>query len=96
MDKIFEAKEYLLKFYAKYSRYVDMGFRFIMALLTFLFISNYVGFLEVLANPAVTIGLSLICALLPMTMPRPGYALPASSFLISRISMYPFPFYVKG
>ena len=29
-------------------------------------------------------------------MPRPGYALPASSFLISRISMYPFPFYVKG
>lgn len=68
MDKIFEAKEYLLKFYAKYSRYVDMGFRFIMALLTFLFISNHVGFLEVLANPTVTIGLSLICAFLPMTM----------------------------
>ncbi len=68
MKNILEARAYLLKFYAKYSRYVDIGFRFVLALLTFSFVSNHVGFLEVLANPAVTVGLSVICTFLPLSM----------------------------
>ena len=68
MKHILEARAYLLKFYAKYSRYIDIGFRFVLALLTFSFVSNHVGFLEVLANPAVTVGLSVICIFLPLSM----------------------------
>lgn len=65
MEKIYEIKEYILKFYTKYSRYIDWGFKFILALLTFAFINNHVGFLPALSNPAVTLGLSVVCTFLP-------------------------------
>ncbi len=68
MGKVFEAKEYILRFYAKYSRYIDMSLRFLLALFTFTFVSNYAGFLPSLANPAVTVGISVICTFLPMPM----------------------------
>lgn len=68
MERVFEIKEYILKFYAKYSRYVDIVLKFILALLTFTFVSEHVGFLETLANPAVTVGISIICTFLPITM----------------------------
>lgn len=68
MGKVFEAKEYILRFYAKYSRYIDMGLRFLLALLTFTFVSEYAGFLPALSNPAVTVGVSVICIFLPMPM----------------------------
>ena len=68
MDKIFEFKGQLMKFYARYSRYVDMGLRFILALLTFTFINNHVGFLASISNLAVTLGLAVVCTFLPLTM----------------------------
>ena len=68
MEKVLEIRAYLLKFYAKYSRYVDMTFRFVLALLTFTFINNHIGYLEVISNAAVTIGLSVICVFLPTAM----------------------------
>lgn len=68
MDKIYEIKQHLVQFYAKHSRWVEMGIRFVLALLTFTFISSHIGFMDKLANPIVTIGLSLVCALLPMIM----------------------------
>ena len=46
MGKVFEIREYLLKFYAKYSRYIDWVFRFLLALLTFMFVNNHVAFLD--------------------------------------------------
>ncbi|MEE1314188.1 MAG: hypothetical protein UHS49_00265 [Faecalimonas sp.] len=68
MDRIFEAKEYVLKFYARYSRYVDMTLRFVLVLLTFLLINENVGFLKPLAHPALTVGLAVICTFLSLEM----------------------------
>ena len=68
MDKIYEMKQYLVQFYAKQSRWVEMGLRFVLAVLTFSLISSHVGFMSMLANPVVTIGLSIVCAFLPYVM----------------------------
>lgn len=68
MEKVLEVRAYLLKFYAKYSRYLDGAFRFVLALLTFSYISSHIGFLDMISNPAVTIGLAAICIFLPTSM----------------------------
>lgn len=68
MEKVYEIKEYILNFYAKYSRYVDWGLKFILALLSFAFVNNQVGFFPSLSNPVVTFGLSVVCTFLPMIM----------------------------
>lgn len=68
MKTILEARTYLMRFYAKYSKYVDMVLKFILALLTFAFVSDHVGFEVTLANPAVVVGISIICTFLPMSM----------------------------
>ena len=68
MGKLLEARAYLLKFYAKYSKYIDAVLKFVLALMTFSFVNSHVGFLDSLANPLVTIGLSVICVFLPQAM----------------------------
>lgn len=68
MQKLFVIKGYLAKYYGKYSKIVDKALQFILALLTFTFISQNIGFTEIIANPIMTIVLSLICMLLPMSM----------------------------
>jgi hypothetical protein len=68
MDKIYEIKQHVVQFYAKHSRWVQMGVRFLLAVLTFAFISSHVGFMQALANPVVTIGLSVVCTFLPIVM----------------------------
>lgn len=68
MEKIFEIREYIRNFYTKYSRYIDLALKFILALLTFAFVNNQVGFFQALSNPAVTFGLSVICTFLPSTL----------------------------
>ena len=103
MEKIYETKEYILKFYTKYSRYIDWGVRFLLALLTFAFISNRVGFHQLLANPITTLGLSLVCTFLPVTMTvifaavvlllqfftlAPGAAVVSGMILIVMFSLY--------
>lgn len=68
MEKVLEIRTYLLKFYSKNSRYVDSAFRFVVALSTFLFISNQIGFMDILSSVAVTIGMALMCMFLPFSM----------------------------
>ena len=68
MGKLFEIKGYLMKFYGKYSKYVDKAVQFVLALLTFLIISQNIGFFDILANPIVTVALSIICMFLPRSM----------------------------
>lgn len=68
MQKLFELKGYITKYYAKYSKIVDKALQFVLALLTFTFINQNIGFSDIIANPIMTIVLSLICMLLPMTM----------------------------
>ena len=47
---------------------IDKLLQFILAILTFTFINQYIGYSEIIANPIMTIVLSLICMLLPRTM----------------------------
>ncbi len=68
MGKLLEVRAYILKIYAGYSRYIDIAIKFVLALMTFSFVESHAGFLESLANPVVTIGLSVICTFLPQSM----------------------------
>ncbi len=67
MGKLFEIKGYLLEFYAKYSKYIDKIFQFVLSLMTFVFISSNIGFSNIIANPVVTIAFSILCTFLPMS-----------------------------
>ncbi len=68
MGKLFEIKGYLMKYYGKYSKYVDKTVQFVLALLTFTFINQKVGFSDIASHPITTIVLSVICMLLPMQL----------------------------
>lgn len=65
MDGILEFKGQLQKIYAQYSKYIDKIIRFILALFTFYMINHHIGFMHMLTNPVITLGLSLVCAFLP-------------------------------
>ena len=66
MSKILEIKGYLVKYYGKYSKIIDKVWQFILAFLTFTYISKNIGFSAVISNPIMTVILSVICMLLPM------------------------------
>lgn len=68
MSKVFEFKGYLMKYYSKYSKYVDKALQFILAIMTFTYISQNIGFSEIASNPIMTVILSVICMLLPLPL----------------------------
>ena len=45
MDRLIEVRETILRLYARYSKIVDKGVQFILALATFMFISSNIGFM---------------------------------------------------
>ena len=65
MNRLFEIKGYLSRFYTKYSHIVDKAIKFVVALLAFTFINQNIGFSEIISNPLMAIILSVICMLLP-------------------------------
>lgn len=65
MNKLFEVKGYLSKYYGKYSNLVDKAIKFVVALLSFTFINQNIGFSEIISNPFMSIILSVICMMLP-------------------------------
>ena len=65
MNKLFEVKGYLSKYYAKYSTWVDKAIKFVIALLAFTFINQNIGFSEIISNPFMSILLAVICMMLP-------------------------------
>lgn len=68
MEKIYEAREYISKFYARYSRYINMCLKFLLGIMVFTLISNHVGFIKNLASPISAVGLSILCTFLPTTL----------------------------
>lgn len=68
MSKILEIKGYLVKYYGKYSKYVDKAWQFLLAFLTFTYISEHIGFSNIISNPIMTVILSIICMLLPLPL----------------------------
>ncbi|MDO4313208.1 MAG: hypothetical protein Q4C52_08990 [Eubacteriales bacterium] len=65
MNGILELKGQLQEVYAKYSKYIDKAIQFILALITFYMINHNIGFMNMLKNPIITLGLSVVCAFLP-------------------------------
>ena len=65
MNSLFELKGKLQHVYAKYSKIIDKGLQFVLAFATFFMINSNVGFMSMLANPVIALGLSVICAFLP-------------------------------
>lgn len=68
MNTILVWKEQAQIIYAKYSTYIEIGLKFILGLLVFGMINSKVGFMEAASSLIVTLGLSVICAFLPMTI----------------------------
>ena len=68
MNKLFEVKGYLSKYYGKYSNIVDKATKFIVALLSLTFINQNIGFSEIISKPFMSIILSAICMMLPIPM----------------------------
>jgi len=68
MGKIYEIKGYFVKYYGKFSKYIDKVLQFIVALVTFTYISKNIGFSGLVSNPIMTVLLSVICMLLPFPM----------------------------
>lgn len=65
MERLYELKGKIQKVYAKYSKMIDKGTQFVLALLTFLMINKTLGNASALGNPFVAFGLAVICAFLP-------------------------------
>lgn len=83
MSKLFEMKGYIMKYYSKYSAFVDKIVQFLVAFLTFTYINRNLGFLDILSKPVTTIILSVICMLLPM----PAVAILATVVVLIQIFM---------
>ena len=66
MDNLYVIKGQLQQVYAKYSRFIDKGIQFVLALAAFYMINHDLGFMSLLSNPLITLGLAIICAFLPM------------------------------
>lgn len=66
MDNLYVVRGEIQQFYAKNSKYINKALQFIVALLTFYMINHNMGFMKLLSNPLITLGLSVICAFLPM------------------------------
>lgn len=66
MDNLYVLRGQIQQFYAKNSKYINKAFQFCVALLTFYMINHNMGFVKVLSNPLIPLGLSVVCAFLPM------------------------------
>lgn len=66
MTTLLEFREIIKRFYGKYDIFVRPVVRFLLALASFLLINGQVGFMQQLRNPLISVGLSVICAILPV------------------------------
>ena len=67
MSTLLVWRELLQKYYAKYTKYINMALRFIMALFVFGLISHNIGFMEKLSSVLFTIAISVVSAFMPAT-----------------------------
>lgn len=66
MSNLLVWKEKLQRLYAKHSFYIDKAIQFVLAFLTFWFISSKLGYMKPLAKPVITAVLAVVCAFLPV------------------------------
>lgn len=65
MSQIYEWKDKIMKFHAEYEKYLMYLYKFLLAMVLFCFINSKIGFMERITELPVSLGLSLVCALLP-------------------------------
>ncbi|MDD2979713.1 MAG: MARVEL domain-containing protein [Hespellia sp.] len=66
MSTLLVYKEQLQALYAKYAQYINKVLQFILALLVFGLINSNIGYMKLVSSAIATIGLSVICAFLPL------------------------------
>lgn len=66
MDNIYAIRGKLGQFYAEYSKFIDKGIQFVLAMITFLVINSNVGFMKLAASPLVSVALALVAMFLPL------------------------------
>lgn len=60
--KLLKIREKMQSIYAKYSKYIDFGTKFLLAVFTFFMIDQSIGTMEQLSNPMILLGASGLCA----------------------------------
>lgn len=66
MTGLLELKEKLRNFYSKYDIFIHSLGKFILAVCALMIINRNIGYMEKLSSMAVTLALSLLCAILPV------------------------------
>ncbi|MBR4138735.1 MAG: hypothetical protein IKT88_02105 [Lachnospiraceae bacterium] len=66
MATLFELRGFIKRIYARYDIYVKPILKFVLAMVCFLVLNSKIGFMQQLRSPLVAVGLSLVCALLPL------------------------------
>lgn len=66
MSTLLSIREQFKGIYAKYSFYITISMRFVLGVLVFGLINYHVGFMKAASSVVVTIGLSAVCAFLPL------------------------------
>ena len=65
MSELLVWREKIQKIYARYSIYINKTVQFLFAFVTFFAINKNIGVVEKLTSPAIAVGLSAICTVLP-------------------------------
>ena len=68
MATLLEFREKMKLWLGKYDIYIFPVLKFIIALITFLMINGYLGFMSRLKNPGIVLILALMCSILPVNM----------------------------
>ena len=66
MTKLYEIKDKVLRFCSEYEVYLKYAFRFVIALSLFVIINGTIGFMEEITAPLLTLGMALVCCMLPL------------------------------
>jgi hypothetical protein len=81
MTSLLEFKQYIKRFYIKYETYITYIWKFLLALITIIFINGKLGYMDALTNGAIIMMASLLCAILP-----PNFiVLVAAAFIIGHL-----------
>ena len=68
MLKLLMIREQIKKIYGKNNLFLDPVIKFIIALVSMIFINKNIGVVSILKNPVVVIAVSIVCAVLPKTL----------------------------
>ena len=66
MTKLYEIKKHVLQFCSERETYLHYVWKFVIALVLFLIINRNIGFFDKMNNPILTMGLAVVCGIMPI------------------------------